>query len=155
MGIFRKKHPAVCAQVPSAPGMNRWYTSPGSENWFLDEANGIRTLVVDQRGMIRNFPGIVREDFWVQETDRLDLQPRVRYASCFEQWNDKIIFLWQVHPDGRYWADDDGFGWEDDLEVTLYSFLNERGQFASPFRIYGLGPRRFLTKEAGVDSGEK
>lgn len=37
-----------------------------------------------------------------------------------------------VQPDGRYYADD-GFGREDDEEVTLCTLPDQRGRFAAPF----------------------
>ena len=134
-------------ELENKPGMDRWYTSGGRGNTYLNPAKGIRTQVVDEKGRIRHFPGIIMEDFWVKHVMLRDLEPRVRYASYFQEKEGDIVFLWQVHPDGRYWADEDGFGWEDDWEVILYSRLDSKGRFREPFRIYSLDGKKYMNKD--------
>ncbi len=52
------------------------------------------------------------------------MEPYVRYRNVFEKMPDgRIMMIWQVQPDGRYWADDDGFGGSNDSEVHLYHIL--------------------------------
>lgn len=41
---------------------------------------------------------------------------------------------WQLNPDGRYNADDDGYGMTDDEEVELYGFIDRQGKVVSKFR---------------------
>lgn len=107
--------------------------------YFVDEQHGIRTVLVDSTGTIQNFPGIIKEDFWTSQVSPNATKPGIRFRTSFEQRNDRWIMLWQIQPDGRYWADEDGFGIEDDLEVTLYTYVDQHGQFTGPFRIYQLG----------------
>ena len=45
-------------------------------------------------------------------------------------------------PDGFYWADEDGFGAENDSEIVLYADLDAKGVFKGPFRIYSIKGRR-------------
>ena len=52
--------------------------------------------------------------------------------------------LWEIQPDGRYWADGDGFGAESDYEIQLYSYLDVQGKFTAPFRIYSIGTTKFI-----------
>lgn len=42
-------------------------------------------------------------------------------------------FHWIVQPDGRYWADDGGFGMENDVEIELCAKFNKEGIFVTPF----------------------
>ena len=107
--------------------------------YFVDENRGIRKKLTDTQGHILNFPGIIREDFWVKEVAPNYLKPCVGFRSSFEKREDGWIFLWQVQPDGWYWADEDGFGAEKDLEVILYTSVDLNGNFTGPFRIYSLG----------------
>ena len=116
---------------------------------FVDENRGIRKEIVDSFGIIRNFPGIVKEEFWVKEVAPNYLKEEVRFRSEFEKRENGWIFLWQVQPDGRYWGDDSGFGADNDSEVVLYTYLDRNGDFTDPFRIYqvdshGYAMDRFL-----------
>ena len=114
-----------------------------SSVFFVDEKNGVRKMIIDSRGNIQNFPGMIKEDFWVKHVAPNYLKPRVGFRSSFEKRENGWIFLWQLQPDGWYWADEDGFGGEDDLEVVLYTYLNLSGDFTGPFRIYQLGNRGY------------
>ena len=81
-------------------------------------------------------------------TNKRCLSPVVRFRTSFEKWDTtRYIMLWQIQPDGRYWADDDGFGMEDDEEITLYSFIDQNGKFMGPFQIYRVGDTRYLRRE--------
>lgn len=106
---------------------------------FVDENRGVRKVIVDSSGIIQNFPGIVKEDFWVKHVAPNYLKPQVRFRSSFEKRDNGWIFLWQLQPDGWYWADEGGFGAENDSEVVLYTYLDLNGDFTGPFRIYQLG----------------
>lgn len=116
---------------------------------FVDENRGVRKVIVDSFGIIQNFPGIAKEDFWVKEVAPNFLKEQVRFRSEFEKRENGWIFLWQVQPDGRYWGDDSGFGADNDSEVVLYTYLDLNGDFTGPFRIYqvdsyGYAMDRFL-----------
>lgn len=41
---------------------------------------------------------------------------------------------WCVQPDGRYWADDDGFGSTKDREIYLTAFIDKRANILIPFQ---------------------
>lgn len=40
---------------------------------------------------------------------------------------------WQIHPDGKYWMDDDGFGMTNDQELTLFGVIDRTGQVVEKF----------------------
>lgn len=54
--------------------------------------------------------------------------------------------VWEIQPDGRYWEDDDGFGGESDLEILLYTYLDDKGNFTGSFRTYSIGGEEFVRK---------
>lgn len=110
-----------------------------SSVFFVDENRGIRKMIIDSRGNIQNFPGVIKEDFWVKYVAPNYLKQQVRFRSSFEKRDNGWIFLWQLQPDGWYWADEGGFGAEKDSEVVLYTYLDLNGDFTGPFRIYQLG----------------
>ena len=109
-----------------------------SSVFFVDEVRGIRKMIIDSRGNIQNFPGVVKEDFWVKEVAPNYLKQQVCFRSDFEKTEDGWIFKWQLQPDGWYWADEGGFGAEKDLEVILYTFVDLEGNFTGPFQLYSL-----------------
>ena len=126
-------------------GMHR-YRSVGEDStvYYIDEARGIRKMIVDKYGNIQNFPGFQKEDFWAGLVDECYWKPQIRFRTDFEKRNGRFIMLWQLQPDGRYWGDDDGFGMEGGPEVTLYAFLNENGDFDGPFRVYRVGVKNYF-----------
>lgn len=40
---------------------------------------------------------------------------------------------WQLNPDGRYYMDEDGYGMTDDQEITIYGFIDRRGNVLIKF----------------------
>ncbi len=40
---------------------------------------------------------------------------------------------WQIHPDGKYYMDDDGFGMTDDNELTLFGTIDRTGKVIKKF----------------------
>lgn len=41
---------------------------------------------------------------------------------------------WTLQPDGRYYADEDGFGMTDDDEITIYAFIDKKANILVPFQ---------------------
>lgn len=140
------------AQV--SPYMSQWHTSgmhryrtanEDSTVYYIDETRDIHKKIVDKYGNILGFPGVKQEDFWAREVSPDSLKPQIRFPTDFERRGGRIIMLWQIQPDGRYWEDDDGFGAGSE-EVTLYAFLDEKGDFDGPFRIYRVGIHKYCEK---------
>lgn len=137
-------------KVPTAehPPMTQWETSGrGTPVYFIDESREIQKLIVDSNGNIRNFPGFAQEDLWASNVDPCYLKPEIRFCTRFGRRGDRLIMLWEIQPDGRYWEDEDGFGGTSDEEVTLYTFLDENGDFTGPFRVYSIGTHNYYKPE--------
>lgn len=48
--------------------------------------------------------------------------------------NGLCAISWTLYPDGRYFADEDGFGMEDNAEEVIYGIINTNLEFVEPFR---------------------
>lgn len=136
------------APIAEHPPLTQWETFGGGKPvYFIDESRGIQKLIVDSNGNIRNFPGFAQEDLWVSQVDPCYLKPLIRFRTSFGLRGGRLIMLWEIQPDGRYWEDEDGFGGTSDAEVTLYTFLNENGDFTGPFRVYSIGAHDYYKPE--------
>lgn len=57
------------------------------------------------------------------------------YHFGINEFNDGIACVsWTLEPDGRYYADEDGFGMEDDDEITIYAFIDRSANILIPFQ---------------------
>lgn len=108
----------------------------------------IRKTIVDTEGRIIDFPGIVKEKEWVEylESEKY-MEPVVRFRTSFETYGNRYLMLWQIQPDGRYWEDEDGFGGTSDLEITLYTFIDNKGDFMQPFKVYKVGTHKYFQEK--------
>ena len=63
--------------------------------------------------------------------------PRNIHYAGIGRWRDcengLIVLCWMLYPDGRYFADEDGFGMEDNDELTVYCIMDENLQVVKPF----------------------
>lgn len=48
--------------------------------------------------------------------------------------NGVCCLCWMLHPDGRYYADEDGFGMEDDEEEMIYCVIDSRLRIVIPWQ---------------------
>ena len=107
---------------------------------FVDPDRGLRENVLDDCGFFARFPGIANPALLEPYCPVPSGRVRVEYGFAFQPmalgtWR----MLWTIHPDGRYWADEDDFGWENDTEVELYAPMDNDGKFLASFRIYQIG----------------
>ncbi|MBO6177870.1 MAG: hypothetical protein J6O04_01680 [Selenomonadaceae bacterium] len=129
------------------PYFNRLYSYGirGSQDeiviYLIDPVKKIKYLIVDEEGNFVNFPGIENEFLLKPYYKGNSIAPTIGFRSEFQRdsENGKLIARWQLQPDGWYWADEDGYGAEDDLEIVLYTYITEDGKFEAPFRIYEIG----------------
>lgn len=119
------------------------YGKEDSSVIFVNKKRGLKRMLIDKDGFFVNFPGIEKEDFWVSEISENDILPRVRFHTRFEKQENGWLILWEIRPDGRYWADD-GFGIDNSEEITLYTFVNMEGCFTAPFKIYNIGSHNYM-----------
>jgi len=92
-----------------------------------------KRCIVDGSGKINNFPGIKKGDWMKELKCPMDNKTQFRFW-IYEYKDGKATVEWTLQPDGRYFADEDGFGWEHFEEVTLYSSIDTNGVFTEPFK---------------------
>lgn len=107
------------------------------------QKNIVRTIIEDN-GRINNFPGFEHPELIACYLEDVSDGPYVRFRSDFEKTEDGYMFCWEIQPDGRYWADEDGFGFGKGEELILYAYLNDEGLFTSKFKIYTYGVTRYF-----------
>lgn len=121
---------------------------PWGENILLaEEKNGDRYLVNAATGKARQIstPGFV-VGFSDDEIDfaAIDKLPHaynahsrsMRYGSiCWWDSCEKglIALCWILYPEGRYFADEDGFGMEDNDEEIIYCVMDDELNVVRPF----------------------
>lgn len=92
-----------------------------------------RRCIVNHAGEIQNFPGF-KDRSWEKELQIPAGSQRVNFVFWIFPYQDgKASVRWLLQPDGRYFADEDGFGAEHFDEIELYSTLDEDGKFTEPF----------------------
>ena len=113
---------------------------------FVNKTTGVRKIIVDENGMIVDFPGIVKEKEWMRVLENENrLKPEIRFETIFKKYDEeRYIMIWEVQPDGMYWMDGDGFGNTSDCEIRLYAFIDQKGDFMGPFRVYNVGDKEYL-----------
>ena len=113
---------------------------------------GIRKQIIARDGKIIDFPGFEHHRLVLSHLEDVSDSAYVRFASHFEKTpQGTFMFIWDIQPDGRYWADGDGYGAEKGQEVRLYTYLDDEGHFTAPFCIYSIGVEKYF----GTDREEK
>lgn len=102
--------------------------------------------VIDDKGNIINFPGIV-EDERIENERRVKIFKDIRYEASFKKLeNNTYLMEWLIQPNGMYWMDEDGFGIEDDQLISLYSIIDSNGRFIKPFELYQIGNVKYANE---------
>ena len=115
---------------------------------FFPAEGKIGRDIIDGRGNIVHFPGFDESDPHMKALGEKKPLPRVCFRTDFVRKPDgRHLMIWQVQPDGRYWADEDGFGMTSDVEIDLYTFIDEKGRFTAPFRVYRVGSRKYYSDD--------
>lgn len=97
------------------------------------DAPSFKRCIVDEHGMIQNFPGIVEGDWRSSLEYPLDRKTQFRFW-IYAYKDGKAPVEWTLQPDGRYFEDEDGFGGENCEEIVLRSYIDTNGCFTEPFK---------------------
>lgn len=99
--------------------------------------------VLDEEGEIKNFPGIIKDERW-ESKHRIGQCYDVRFeAQFFAMESGQFLMVWMVQPSGWHWVDEDGFGFNGDSVIMLYSLLDGDGRFAKPFELFSIDGTRY------------
>jgi len=142
--LFKKRNPPAAKEKRETPyltqtvvfGMHRYRSADeDSSVYFVDEKRGIRKMLVNSRGVIQCFPGFKDKESLQKLVSNAALYPQICFRTSFEKQEQGWKMLWEIQPDGRYWEDEDGFGGTNDEEVTLFTYVDENGDFTGPFEL--------------------
>lgn len=105
---------------------------------IVDPEGTNHKVIIDEEGYFVDFPGIEqgRWTIYLERPVKFDGSERNEFGVVLLRHEDGFRCFWTIQTDGRYWADDDGFGAEDDFEIILYADMDNKGNFTGPFRIH-------------------
>ena len=144
LNLFKKPAPPAREVKRESPyltqtvvfGMHQYRRADeDSSVYFVDERRGIRKMLVNSRGVIQNFPGFKDKEKLAKLVDANALTPQIRFRTSFAKKDNRWLMHWEIQPDGRYWEDEDCFGGTNDEEVTLFTYVDENGDFTGPFEL--------------------
>lgn len=71
------------------------------------------------------------------------------YYFGVNPFKDGVAYVqWTLQPDGRYYADSDGFGMTDDDEINVYAFIDKKAHVLVPFQPMDKSLRERYRKQA-------
>lgn len=102
------------------------------------ETNKVKQLV-DEHGKV---VGFTKDDIDYESLEGIEhtgdaYRMEVHYAGMgrYDDFRDgKCRISWMLYPDGRYFADEDGFGMEDNDEVKICCTIDKDFNVLEPFR---------------------
>lgn len=101
---------------------------------FYHDEKGLHKQITSENGTFIEFPGVV-ESSWRQSLAHT-LREQIEFVFSYSRPSNEdalLDFRWMVQPDGWYYADDDGFGMENDEEIVLVTGLDRQGSFTGLF----------------------
>lgn len=108
--------------------------------WTFVNLNRNITKTIIYGGEIQNFPGIEHPELvMIHYREGRRLPEHFGSGSYCASDGSGCVVRWCIQPDGRYYADEDGFGAESQEEIELYADLDDNGDFMSKFRIRRIG----------------
>lgn len=121
--------------------------------YLVNQATGKVRKIVERRKLV----GFPDDEIDFEAIDKLEHSHNahtrdIDYAdiNCWANCKNGLIALsWMLYPDGRYFADEDGFGMEDNDEVTVYCVMNEDLEVIRPFAPVENVPR--LLKQLSLE----
>lgn len=107
------------------------------DGYLVNKATG-KARLIDGDGLLLGFTD---KEIDYATIDKLEnshnAHPRrIAYAgiNCYDNCQNGIFALcWMLYPDGRYFEDEDGFGGEDNDELTVYCIMDSDLNVIRPF----------------------
>ena len=119
-------------------GENLWYVRDNEYGKYLVNMVTGKMRKISERGTLVGFSD---DEIDFEAIDKLENSHNAHSRSILyagiDRWtnckNGLIALSWMLYPDGRYFADEDGYGMEDNDEVKVYCVLDENLQVVRPF----------------------
>ncbi len=107
--------------------------------YIVNKATG-KARLIDDNGLLVGFSD---EEIDFATLDKVpnshNARPRRIYYAGIGRWDDCqngiFALCWMLYPDGQYFADSDGFGGEDNDELTVYCVMNDNLEVIRPFTV--------------------
>ena len=109
------------------------------KGYIVNKATG-KTRLIDDNGLL---VGFTDDDIDFATIDKMEnshnAHPRRICYACIGRWDDckngLFAISWMLYPDGQYFADEDGYGMEDNDELTVYCVMNDNLEVVRPFTV--------------------
>ena len=98
------------------------------------DSPSFKQYIVNSRGEIQN-PHCIENGEWNKKLKIPLVGMKTQFRFWIYPYQDGTASVeWTLQPDGRYFADEDGFGAEHFDEITLYSCIDANGVFTEAFK---------------------
>lgn len=108
----------------------------GQSFTIINKETGKARQLVSESGALLVTANEINLDAIKRGCPNFDGRKNVKY--WFGRYNDfkngVCAICWTVYPDGRYFADEDGFGMEDNDEEKVYCIINKDLEIIIPFQ---------------------
>lgn len=103
---------------------------------LLNKQTGKSLQLVDDKGMLALPDSDIDWQKIEQACPHCHHSRFVQYGFCrYSDFEQGVCALcWTIYPDGRYFADDDGYGSEDNDEEVVYCIINKDLEIVVPFQ---------------------
>lgn len=117
----------------------RWVVRSGANpaNYLLNTLTRCAYELVDETGRVTGFTA---DDIDFGSVDTMEHSRNARYLLAPYYWgveyfeNGVAPIVWTLYPDGRYFADSDGYGADDHDETKVYAFIDTNARILVSFR---------------------
>ena len=155
-GITCKGHPLLenLSIHPIGEGM-LWIGNSRGPLFFANSHTGKARQLLDENS---NLVGFEDSDFDWEKLKTVEHpydvnRKYVDYGGLGRYWdfhNGVCCLCWMLHPDGRYYADENGYGMEDDDEENIYCIINSDLRIVIPWQPMTEGQMAAKMREAAA-----
>ena len=114
-------------------------TEQNGDEYLVNKATGKARKIVEQRHLV----GFSDDEIDFATLDELPNSHNAHSRSInyarINRWSDCrngiFALYWMLYPDGHYFADEDGFGMEDNEDLNVYCIMNDNLEVIRPFTV--------------------
>ena len=109
------------------------------KGYIVNTATG-KARLIDDNGLLVGFSDEEIDFTAIDKMENSHNAPprRIAYAGInrYDNCQNGIFALcWMLYPDGQYFADEDGYGMEDNDELTVYCIMDDNLNVIRPFTV--------------------
>lgn len=136
---------------PMGEDMTYAYNNDDPTEYLMDDRQKRAWKILDADRHLTHFRA---SDIDFEKVDRLENVEYVhelcaKFHFHIEAYRNGVAFVhWTAYPDGRYFADEDGFGAESNSEVNIYAYIDRDGRPVIPFQPMSGEEKKVLRQKA-------